>query len=280
MSLTQIRTESSFVFYNKLYKQIHRVNWVHLWVSQWLMLFFVITKIFGLMNALLNLNLQFTEIMLTTFFLLKSGKHLKVFVIYANSKHKTRKFTFTDKHLNNFSFSNVKITSKNKWFLISYFRKATFREVSTDYDIYKILIKPNVLFFSYLQGFKICFSMENFQIVIEQLRSIFKYISYPVNIVDQCIEQFSDKLYVAKQIVSTVPEKELLIVLPFLGKFSINLRIRLYISVSQTLPQCKIKVIFRSKNRLSNLFKFKDSLPLNVRSNLIYKIQFSNCKIT
>lgn len=162
MSFTQIRTESSFVFYNKLYKQIHRVKWVHLWVPQWLMLFFVITKIFGLMNALLNLNLQFTEIMLTTFFLLKSGKHLKVFVIYANSKHKNRKFTFTDKHLNNFSFSNVKITSKNKWFLTSYFRKATFREVSTDYDIYKILIKPNVLFFSYLQGFKILFQHGKF----------------------------------------------------------------------------------------------------------------------
>ena len=33
---------------------------------------------------------------------------------------------------------------------------------------------------------------------------------------------------------------ELLIVLPFLGTFFINLRKRLHISVSKTLPQCNI----------------------------------------
>ena len=181
MSFTQIRTESSFVFYNKLYKQIHRVKWANAFLCYY-------------KNIWLNecppqfKPLVYRNYVDDIFFLLKSGKHLKVFVIYANSKHKNRKFTFTDKHLNNFSFSNVKITSKNKWFLTSCFRKATFSEVSTDYDIYKILIKPNVLFFTYLQGFKLCSSMENFQIVVEQLRSIFKYISYPVNIVDQCIE--------------------------------------------------------------------------------------------
>ena len=74
--------------------------------------------------------------------------------------------------------------------------------------------------------------MENVYIEVEQLRSIFKYNNYHVNIVDQCIKKFLEKLYVAKQIVSTVSKKDLLIVLPFLGKFSINLRTRLYRSVS------------------------------------------------
>ena len=59
-----------------------------------------------------------------------------------------------------------------------------------------------------------------------------------------------------------------------------NLRKRLYKSVSKTLPQCKIKVIFQSKNRLSGLFKFKGSIPLNLRSPFIYKFQYSNCNIT
>ena len=74
--------------------------------------------------------------------------------------------------------------------------------------------------------------MENVYIEVEQLRSIFKYNNYPVNIVDQCIKKFLGKLYVAKQIVSTVSKKDLLIVLPFLGKFSINLGTRLHRSVS------------------------------------------------
>ena len=51
-------------------------------------------------------------------------------------------------------------------------------------------------------------------------------------------------------------------------------------AVSKSLPQCNIKVIFLSKNRLSSLFKFKDSIPLYLRSHAIYKFQCSNCNIT
>ena len=49
--------------------------------------------------------------------------------------------------------------------------------------------------------------------------------------------QFLEKLYIPKQIVLTVPKKELLVVLPFLGTFSLNLRKRLYKAVSKSLPQ-------------------------------------------
>ena len=45
-------------------------------------------------------------------------------------------------------------------------------------------------------------------------------------------------------------------------------------------PECNIKVIFQSKNQLSSLFKFKDSIPLYLRSHVIYKFQCSNCNIT
>ena len=110
--------------------------------------------------------------------------------------------------------------------------------------------------------------MENFHIEVERLRSIFKCNNYPFNIIDQCIQKFLEKLYVPKQIVPAVPKKELLAALPFLGKLSLNLRKHLYKSVSKSLPQCNIKVIFQSKNWLSNLFKFKDSIPLYLRSHL------------
>ena len=46
------------------------------------------------------------------------------------------------------------------------------------------------------------------------------------------------------------------------------------------LFQCNIKVIFQSKNRLSNLFQFKDSIPKEFCSHLVYKFLCSNCNIT
>ena len=87
-------------------------------------------------------------------------------------------------------------------------------------------------------------------------------------------------MYIPKHIVLTVPKKELLVVLPFLGMFSLNLRKHLYKAVSKSLPQCNVKVIFQSKNRLSSLFKFKDSIPLYLRCHVDYKFQCSNCNIT
>ena len=78
-------------------------------------------------------------------------------------------------------------------------------------------------------------------------------------------QKFLDKLYIPKQNVPAVSQGELLFGVPFLGKFSLNLRKK---SVSKSLPQCNIEVIFQSKNRLSSLFKFKDSIPLYLSSHL------------
>ena len=55
-----------------------------------------------------------------------------------------------------------------------------------------------------------------------------------------------------------------------------NLRSRLYNCFNKTLPQCNIKVIFQSKNHLSNLFRFKDSIPKELPSQFLC----SNCNIT
>ena len=56
--------------------------------------------------------------------------------------------------------------------------------------------------------------MENFHVEVEQLRSTFKYNNYPVNLIDQCIKNFLDKLCLPKQIVpAVISKKELLIIL-------------------------------------------------------------------
>ena len=131
------------------------------------------------------------------FLLFKSKKHLKLFVNYMNLKHKNIKFTFETGDSNNFSFLDVKITCKNKRFVTSIFCKATFSGIFINHDIcifdtYKIGLVYTLLF----QFFKICSSMENFNIKVEHLKSILKCNNYTVNIIDQCIKKFLDKLYV------------------------------------------------------------------------------------
>ena len=76
-----------------------------------------------------------------------------------------------------------------------------------------------------------------------------------------------------------VPKKEIRICLPFLGKQSLKIRTSLSKFVNSYFPYCKIQVIFNSNNRLRNFFNFKDKIPINVRSHLLYRFTCSNCKV-
>ena len=69
--------------------------------------------------------------------------------------------------------------------------------------------------------------MQNFHLEVEQLQQIFKCTNYPVSLIDQCVKTFLSKIYVPKKKLITVAEKDVLIVLPLLGQFSLNLRSRL-----------------------------------------------------
>ena len=52
----------------------------------------------------------------------------------------------------------------------------------------------------------------------------------------------------------TLISRELTFVLPYLGKLSLDLRTRLRQTIKRDLPYCKLKIIFRSKCRLSATF--------------------------
>jgi len=215
------------------------------------------------------------------FVLFRSKDHLVSFARYMNSSYKNLKFTFDFEQNNTFSFLDVKITRESNGFSTSVFRKATFSGVFTNFDSFIFeSYKTGLIFTLLFRCFTICSDMQKFHLEVEQLRQIFKCNKYPVSLIDQCIKTFLNKIYIPKRVMITAAKKEVLIVLPFLGQFSLTLRSRLYNCFNKTLPQCNLKVIFQSKNRLSSLFRFKDSIPKELRSHLIYKFLCSNCNIT
>ena len=128
-------TESSFIFDNKLYKQIDGV-------AMGSPLGPTLANAFICHYEKIWLNecpSQFKPVVYKRyvddiFVLFKSKEHLKLFVNYMNSKHRNIKFTFETEDSNNFSFLDVKITRQNKRFVTSIFRKATFSGVFTNYD--------------------------------------------------------------------------------------------------------------------------------------------------
>ena len=94
------------------------------------------------------------------------------------------------------------------------------------------------------------------------------------------MKKFLIKLFDQRGLNFMVAKGELICVLPYLGKASLDLRTRLRRTIDQNLPFRKLKIIFRSKCRLDTLFRFKDSLERKICSGIIYHYTCSNCEVT
>ena len=58
-------------------------------------------------------------------------------------------------------------------------------------------------------------------------RVLFGKIYFPGHFMDRCIMIFLDKIFIVKEVITTVPRKEVRICLPFLGKHSFEIRTKL-----------------------------------------------------
>ena len=121
------------------------------------------------------------------------------------------------------------------------------------------------------------FHLEN-----ENLREIIKKNSYLLGIIEQSIKSFSNKLYVRRNVIPTVPKnkKNLFIILPYLRTLSSNLEQKLRTCFNKSLLQCNIKIILKSTNRLFSLFQFKDVIPKELQSQIVHTFLCGNCNLT
>ena len=113
---------------------------------------------------------------------------------------------------------------------------------------------------------------------IENLRETFKKNSYPSGFLEQSIKSFLNKIHVLKKVIPTMSKKELFVMTS--RNDVINLGLKLRTCFKNSLPQCNIKIIFKSTNRLSSLFHFKDVIPNELQSHIAYRFSCGNCDVT
>ena len=77
-----------------------------------------------------------------------------------------------------------------------------------------------------------------------------------------------------------VEKKTLLLSLPYLGEISLRTRTKLRKSLKSLLNSCKIQIVFKSQRKLSNVFRFKDRLPSDLVSGVVYKYTCGRCNST
>ena len=128
--------------------------------------------------------------------------------------------------------------------------------------------------------YSICSDYKEITDEIEKLKIIWLKNAFPLGVIEKVSLEFFNKLFIPKRVVLTVPKKKLFISLTHIGKQSLLLKKRLQNIVRDQIPFCKVEVVFSSKNRLSSFFSFKDKVPKNLKSLVLYKFTCRNCNIS
>ena len=124
---------------------------------------------------------------------------------------------------------------------------------------------------------RICSDWTKFHLKLVKLTDVFKNNGYLENFINNCFKLFLDNKYRIQEKVIRVPKKTLFLVLPYLGPLSLQTRIKLRKSLKGILNCCKLQIVFKSQNKLTKAFRFKNRIPKELTSGVVYKFRCGLC---
>ena len=272
--LTVATKESFFMFNNKFYKQIDGVAMGSPLGPALANIFMCNFENKWLKDCPHSLKPVFYRRYVDDIFVLFSSlDQAEKFKKYLSSKHPNINFSLEKENEGRLSFLDVNIFREKGKFVTNVYRKKTFSCVYTNFDsfipeTYKTGLIKSLLF----RCFNLCSDFVEFHHEIDILKGILYKNSYPRDFVDKCIKDFLDRVLMPKVVVSTVPKKDLMIVLPYLGKLSLQIRTRINHVMRNKLPHCNLRIVFQTKCKLINFshskIKFLYSYVLALFINL------------
>ena len=124
-------------------------------------------------------------------------------------------------------FQNICVSQTHIYWIIFKFQSFHFQRIKL------------VWFSLYYFGFQLFLDFSRFHSKVCHLKEILKKNTFLFKLIDSCcIKNFLNKRLTEKPVTLTAKKKDLVIVLSFLGKLSLDLRICLKNSISKNLPFC------------------------------------------
>ena len=212
------------------------------------------------------------------FVLMRSKESILHLVNYLNSKHLNIRFTWEEEKDDKMAFLDVCVYRTSGGFTTSIHRKSTFSGVYTNYESfipiqYKIGLVSTLLHRAYMIS-------SNYQLLHEEivkLKEILKCNGYPGIKLDKIIFRFLEKIYTPSVPITTVPRKIVTLVLPFMGTMSLDVKKKLSKSFKECVPLAKLQIVFKTNNRMSSWFRYKDVFPESLLSGVIYEYKCPRC---
>ena len=198
-----------------------------------------------------------------------------------SSKHPNINFSIEKEKDACLPFLDLNIFHKNEKFATNVYRKKAFIGVYTNFksfipETYKIGLIKLLLF----RCFILCSDLIKFHHEIDKLKSILYKNRYPRDLIGKRIKEFLDKILTPKHVVGTVPKKDLIITLPYLGKLSLQIRTRINCIIKNKLSYCNVQFVYQNKCKICNFFTFKDKISSVLRFGIVYIFQCGSYSAT
>ena len=213
-----------------------------------------------------------------TFTLFTSIDHVKKFHRYLNSRHPNITFTYEEENNNCLPFLDVLVTREENKFSTSIYRKPTFSGLYTNFNSFiPDQFKKGLILTLLFRMFKFIPDWHLFHQEVKSLTEIFRKNAYPEHFIDKCVGIFLEKQFVKTTPDQTAPKTEHKISLPYMGKYSNDVKKQLLKLASNCLKDSKITILWNSPRRLRQIFHFKDRLPMRLRSHILYQYSCDGC---
>ena len=216
------------------------------------------------------------------FVVFKSENDVLLFKSYLNGKHENISFSNEVEENNVLAFLDVSVhRDEHNKMSTGIYRKSSFSGVFSNFFSYiPISYKRGLVMTLIYRCFNLASNYHTFHLEVIKLTTILRKNAYPLHFIEDCVRAFLNKKYEKLPIITTVPRKDVHIVLPYLGRYSMIIRRNLQSLFKQHLCHCKLNIVFKTSTRVSHYFRFKDKYPSVLKSNIVYKYTCRNCNIS
>ena len=215
-----------------------------------------------------------------TFTMFENKDTANEFLQYLNSRHNSIKSTIEFEQDNEIPFLDILVKRcPNNTFVTSIYRKKTFTGLYTKWDSFTPRkYKINLIRTLTYRCYRICYSASLLQSALGDLRRLLLQNGYPQGIITYNINDVLNRnRNKPRSPVSTVPKKDIIILLPYLGLQSNQISQRLRSCVYNFYSFVNLKIIFQNNCRIKSFFPYKDCLNRSQKSKVIYKASCWDC---
>ena len=207
-----------------------------------------------------------------SFLVFKDQSHVEMFRSFLNAQHPNIHFTLECEVNNSLNFLDMTISHSNGHLTTHTYRKPTHSGLGTHFTSFiPHKFKTNAIQTLLFRAYNTCSSWLTFHTEITFLTQYFQQNGFPTHIIHTFTHRFLNKKLNPKPLPQTVPKEKLYISLPFLGPFSFHIKKLLIKLLSPAYPQLDLQFIFTNKTTIATLFPYKDRIPAQLQSLVVYE---------